>query len=367
MVAKKINNTVLIAPLDWGLGHATRCIPIIQNFIKKDWHVIIAAEGPHKILLQEVFPEVAFLHLKGYGIKYATHNLLLSLVKQLPGFLKSVKNEHTWLDTIIEEHKINLVISDNRYGLYSNKIPSVFITHQLQLQVPFFIKCANGIIRKKLYQIINKFSFCWVPDVADKKENLSGKLGHPYKLPNIPVSYIGPLSRFTDSNIQEKKYALMVCLSGPEPQRSLFESIILSQIKNMVGQVLFIRGKPGSDEILPPQKNVIIINHLPTIQMQQSFEQSEYVLSRCGYSTLMDMQTLKCKCIYVPTPGQTEQEYLAKQVYDLGIAIIFKQDGFDLNKAINKARLFNYKANFLKQTKTLENEIDKLIKMVEKD
>ncbi len=364
MTGKKINNTVLIAPLDWGLGHATRCIPIITILLQKNCRVLIATNGPHKILLQEVFPTLEFLHLNGYGIKYANKNLLFHLAKQLPGFLKTIKTENDWLDKAIDEYEIDLVISDNRYGLCSKKIPCIFITHQLQLQIPFFMQWVKKILQKKIYRFINQFSLCWVPDVADKTENLSGELGHPFKMPLIPVTYIGLLSRFKKNNLQEKKYTLMVCLSGPEPQRSLFESIILSQLKNINGQVLLIRGKPGSKEILQAENNVTIFNHLPTMQMQQAFEQSNFIVSRCGYSTLMDMQVLGCKCIYVPTPGQTEQEYLGKRLQDVGKAVVCKQDALNLKEAIETAASFNYKTHFFQQTNTLENEIARILKMI---
>jgi uncharacterized protein (TIGR00661 family) len=366
MYKKKINNTVLIAPLDWGLGHATRCIPIIQLLIQKNFRVLIATNGPHLNLLKEAFPQLGFLHLNGYGINYAKKNMLFHLAKQLPNFLRTIKMEHDWLDKTLATHEIDVVISDNRYGLWSKKVPCIFITHQLQLQLPFFMHWANKIIQKKMYGFINKFTACWVPDVADEKLNLSGKLGHPAKMPNIPVNYIGSLSRFKKNNLQEKKYALMVCLSGPEPQRSLFESIVLDQLKNVIGEVVLVRGKPGSAEVLPCENNITIFNHLPTMQMQQAFEQSEFVLSRCGYTTLMDMQTLACKCIYVPTPGQTEQEYLGGRLQGLGIAIVFKQDGFNLEQAMNTARTFDYKTFSLRLDNLLEHEITRLLKMIEK-
>lgn len=363
MFEEKINKKVLIAPLDWGLGHATRCIPIIKILLQKECNVLIAADGPHKVLLQEVFPQLEFLDLKGYGIRYATKNMLFHLAQQLPNFLKTVKEENEWLDKTIDEYGIDLVISDNRYGLWSTKIPCIFITHQLQLSVPIFIKWAEKIIQRRLYALVEKFSLCWIPDVANQINNLSGKLGHPSKMPHIPVRYIGPLSRFENALPQEKKYLLMVCLSGPEPQRSLFESMVLSQLKNIDGHVILVRGKPGSEENLPQEKNLTIVNHLSTIEMQQAFTASSYILSRCGYTTLMDMQALGCKCIYVPTPGQTEQEYLGKRLQDFGMAVVFKQHGFNLKKSLAAAEAFNYKFSFLGQKDDLlENEISQLIK-----
>lgn len=365
MYCKKTNITALIAPLDWGLGHVTRCIPIINVLLQKKCTVLIAATGAHKILLQLVFPQLKILDLSGYNIKYAKKNVLLKLAMQLPKVCKIIKNEHIWLGKMIDEHKIDLVITDNRYGLWSKKIPCAFITHQLQLDIPSSFYWAERTIQKILYRWIEKFSICWVPDITQEMGSLSGKLGHPEKMPNIIVSYIGPLSRFAQKDLKEKKYKVMVCLSGPEPQRSLLESIILPQLKKIIGQVLLVRGKPDSAAFFPTENNITIKNHLSTNEMQQAFEQSEYVVSRCGYSTLMDMQVLQCKCIYIPTPNQTEQEYLGKRLTEAKMAIVCKQQDFDLKNALEQAANFNFQTVSLPQNDALEIAVEQLLKMVQ--
>ena len=336
--------TILIAPLDWGLGHATRCIPIIRYLLQKQCRVIIAASGYHQILLQQEFPEIQIIHLFGYGIRYGKKNVLLQLMLQLPHFFTNVKKENDWLKKVITNYKIDAVISDNRYGLYSNEVPCVFITHQLQSKAPPFFKWVEGLTRKRLYRFINSFTECWVPDAENKDESLAGVLSHPKVLPLAPLKYIGWLTRFNASVTTEKKYLATISLSGPEPQRSLLEAIILPQLKNIGGDILLIRGMPGETSLplLPP--NITAVNHLPAADMQMAFLQSDYIISRSGYSTLMDMQVLPCKCIFIPTPGQTEQEYLGERLEAKGMAIVKQQRNFNLADALNKAKEFPFEA-----------------------
>jgi len=214
---------VLIAPLDWGLGHATRCIPIIQSFQALNIEVVIAAEGACANLLSKEFPNTRLIPLRGYRVQYAKSamGLMGKLLLQVPKILSSIRSEHRWLEKIITEEKIDLVISDNRYGLYSKNIPSVFITHQLLIKAPF--RFLEQIIQKINYRYINRFSICWVPDAASNEINLAGVLSHPSKLPEIPVSYLGIVSRIKATELKENKYNYCFLLSGPEPQRTILE------------------------------------------------------------------------------------------------------------------------------------------------
>ncbi len=355
---EKINTTILVAPLDWGLGHATRCIPIIKYLLQKQCRVVIAVAGLHKKLLQQEFEHLEFIHLDGYGIKYAKKNVLLSLVMQLPQFIKNVKKEHNWLQKVVDEHKIDAVISDNRYGLYTGKVPCVFITHQLQVKAPRFFNWVESMVRKRMYYLINYFNECWVPDAAIEKDSLTGTLSHPKVLPVIPVKYIGWLTRFDGAGATEKKYTATVSLSGPEPQRSLLEAIILPQLKKMTGNFLIIRGIPGETALPSLPINITAVNHLAAADMQMAFLQSNYIISRSGYSTLMDMKVLQCKCIFIPTPGQTEQEYLGKSLAAKKMAIVKQQSNFNLVAALQEAETFPFNTDGIYKNQLLEGVID---------
>jgi predicted glycosyltransferase len=332
------NKTILIAPLDWGLGHATRCIPVINTLLAADCKVLIAASGKHAVLLQQEFPQIEILPLPGYGIRYGKGNLIFQLMKQLPSFFKSIRNEYQWLQKAIEEHRIDAVISDNRYGLHSKKVPSVFITHQLQVLAPGWMNWSETIAHKQIYKLLTNFTECWVPDEEDFGTSLGKKLSHPKQLPNVPVRYIGWLTRFVPIKNAVKKYRLMISLSGPEPQRTMLEENILNQLKEIEGQVLLIRGLPGiGNSLVSPVPNLAIINHLPADEMQQAMAESEFFLSRCGYSTLMDLQAIPVRCIFIPTPGQTEQEYLGQEIAKEKKAVVGSQENFDLKTALQQA------------------------------
>ncbi|MEO7524237.1 MAG: glycosyltransferase [Ferruginibacter sp.] len=331
----------MVAPLDWGLGHATRCIPLIKLLLGQGADVLIAAEEPITTLLQAEFPAILILPLKGYRIRYSSGKAMfvMKMLAQLPGIIYSLKYEKQWLNHIIDKHKIDAVISDNRFSLYTKKTPCVFITHQLFIQAGN--KILNSIAQKINYNFINKFNECWVAD-AEGSNNLAGKLSHPDILPFTPVKYLGILTRCKKVE-EEKNIELLIMLSGPEPQRTIFEKILLSQLKNMYGPVVFLRGLPAAhNQLIPDNKNISILNHLPAAALNECIQRSKLVLARCGYSTVMDLVALNQKAILVPTPGQTEQEYLADYLQEKKIFLKAKQHNFSLEKEIQNAGTFNF-------------------------
>ena len=336
----KINITVLVAPLDWGLGHCTRCIPLIEYFQQSGCTVILAAEGAQAKLLQQEFPLLTVLPLQGYRIRYSKSKrwFAAKILWQLPKLLQSIKNEQIWLNRVVDEHKIDIVISDNRYGLHHPSIRSIIITHQLQVQTPFL--WTEKIVQRRLFKFINQFSACWVPDAAGNF-NLSGKLAHPHLMPAIPVVYIGPLSRMIKANDHTLPKDVLILLSGPEPQRTLLETIILSQVHSAEEKITLVRGLPLTTEHF----NVVgvkVINHLPAAALNDAINKAELVICRSGYSTIMDLCKLMKKSILIPTPGQTEQEYLADYLSKKSWCLYFKQNEFNLMEAIKTSKLTPY-------------------------
>jgi uncharacterized protein (TIGR00661 family) len=332
---------VLVAPLDWGLGHATRCIPIICTLIQQNCKVVVAAEGQIKILLQKEFPGLDFIDLKGYRVQYSRYKFWMpfKLLTQFPKILFRIYAENRWLKKIVKEYNIDAVISDNRMGLYHRKILCVYITHQLTIKTGSL--STERIAQKIHYHFINKFTACWVPD-AGGALNLAGELSHPSKLPKTPISYLGPLSRF---EIQEAEatYDLTILLSGPEPQRSILEKKVLKDLNYFKGKVMLVRALPGETPI-PTYANpcVEIKNHLPATELNQLCNQSKIIIGRCGYSTVMDLVKLNKNAILVPTPGQTEQEYLARYLHEQKLFFCVNQNDFSVADAIKNAVLFMY-------------------------
>lgn len=338
--------TILVVPLDWGLGHATRCIPLIQELLHNGCEVIVGADSALKSLLHSEFQHLIYIPLRGYSIRYSRKGkgFPLKILMQVPRILYTIVREHLWLKKMVKKYSIDAVITDNRFGLYHRSIPSVYITHQL------VIKTGNHYTEKLAGYIhnwfIKKFTSCWVPDF-EGKENIAGELSHPAKS-NRNISYIGGLSRFEKKANLGKVYDLLVVISGPEPQRSIFEELMLSQLRHFEGRVLLVRGLPGriegegNNSLLSKDSHISIKNHLPATELNEVIQQSTFIISRSGYTTVMDLLKLGQKAIFVPTPGQTEQQYLADHLMKQQFFYSTGQDNFNLINILQEASKFPF-------------------------
>jgi uncharacterized protein (TIGR00661 family) len=329
----------LVAPLDWGLGHATRCIPLIKALLLNGYTVVLAAEGAQAVLLKQEFPDLTMLPLQGYRVQYASSRagLAFRLILQAPRILNTIRKEHSWLESVIRQYAIDLVISDNRYGLYTKEIPCVFITHQLTIKAPF--RWLERWIQQMNYRYINRFTACWVPDAAGE-DSLAGVLSHPGKMPKIPVQYIGLLCRW-EQGTTTSLYDYMALLSGPEPQRSILEQALRNALTQLPGKKIMVRGKPGDTENISGTNALTIADHLQGDALPEKIRQSEIIICRSGYTTLMELVTLQKKMVLIPTPGQTEQEYLAKRFAEKKWSVVLDQqqiNAYNLQTAIQQLR-----------------------------
>jgi uncharacterized protein (TIGR00661 family) len=320
---------VLVAPLNWGLGHATRCMPIIQLLLQRGHTVFVASDGDSLMLLKKEFPGLTFFELPSYNIQYSRNipAWLLTLWRT-PKFLKSIRREHAAVKELVQENSIDFIIADNRYGCRSKKILSIFISHQLNLIMPSGMKWMAGIINFFHKQFIRKFNTIWIPD--SEISILSGDLSKS----NLKTEFVGVLSRFEKSSNVEQINKLAVVLSGPEPQRTLLEKNLLPQVILLNVPSVFVRGllneKMGESEV----DQVKIINYLKSDDLQKVIEQSEVIVARSGYSTIMDLAVLTKKAILIPTPGQPEQEYLSDKFMRGKIAYSTDQEVLDLADAL---------------------------------
>ncbi len=353
---------ILVTPLDWGLGHATRCIPIINELICHNCDVLIAASGNGFFLLKKEFPKLEILPLNSFKIKYSRNKrwLPLALFLQFPLIIFYAFKENLWLKKNIIKYKIDAVISDNRFGMYSKAIPSVYVTHQLSIKTSniFFEKIAQ----KLHYFFIKKYNYCWIPD--SKGNGLAGELSHPKNIPSN-ILYIGPLSRFELLNNVQNKYDILISISGPEPQRTIFEKLILSQIKYCDKRILFIRGLPYESKNLETDNDSIkIVNHLSANELNEAFQQSQIIISRSGYTTIMDLIKLAKNAILVPTPGQTEQEYLSQYLMKRRYFYSVEQDKFSLDDVLRSVSVFQFEnaPSTMNEYKNVINEFVRSLK-----
>jgi uncharacterized protein (TIGR00661 family) len=352
---------VLIAPLDWGLGHATRCIPIIRELLDRNCEVCIAGSGDALMLLKNEFPFLAFFSLPAYDPIYPSSGAMVwKMAAQLPKFASVIRREHRQVEHLIIENKIDVLISDNRYGCWSSRIPSVFITHQNKIIMPSAFNWLAGIVKRWNATLIERFSMCWIPDVPGK-DNLTGDLSLVRTgIASSRVKCIGNLSRFTLAHVREIKYDVVCVFSGPEPQRSMLEEIVLRQVRAS-GLRYFVVGGIISRKAYVKAPTAEYTDFLNSKDLQSVIEQSSCVIARSGYSTIMDLVRLGKKAIFIPTPGQTEQEYLAARLMKMRIAYAMNQDDFDLKKAWDESKTYTG-FHAVDQGELLTGALDEILK-----
>lgn len=299
--------TFLFAVLDWGLGHATRSAVVIDQLLQLNYKVIIASSGNALTYLASRFPNLAYYELSNYELKYSANKKYwkLQLFAQSIQLLRQYQKDQQILKMILSKNSIDALISDNRPSIFHKQIPSVYITHQLQLPKGFGSRLAN-FIHQKCYA---RYQQVWVPDVKSLP-NLAGNLSLSTKA-DLPVYYLGMLSSYQPKKIA-KKYQYTAILSGPEPQRSILEQKIVKLFKQLSGTKLIVRGttKPTKNTRQIPVETSFI-NLASNETLQSILAQSELVICRSGYTSLMDLTLSKTKALLIPTPGQPEQEYLA--------------------------------------------------------
>lgn len=334
---------VVVALLDWGLGHTTRSIPIIRHLIANNCNVIVACNSDQKLILSNEIADLRFEPLDGYKIRYGKNAWLtaLSIILQVPKILTKINRERKWLHRYVQQNRVDLVISDNRYGFVSSKVPSVFITHQLTIRTGLGAT-ADRFINYLNRSYMGRFTDCWVPDI-DSSPSIAGSLSRVPEGRLLNTKYLGALSRFeacASSSI--KKKFILVILSGPEPQRTLLERLIISQAANTGEQLVLVRGLPTSKDVIATASNITCYNYLPAKKLNQMLCDCELVVSRSGYTSVMDYMKLGVRSILVPTPGQEEQRYLGQHLHRQAMAYSVAQKSFDFNVVLQNARTFPY-------------------------
>ena len=338
----RYSKNVLVCPLDWGLGHATRLVPVISEFLNRGCKVALAVGARHKAFFRKEFgSKVAYYDYPGKKITFSTGGIFfLKLLYELPLMIISVLREHIYLKKIVREFNPDIIISDNRYGACSKTAKSIFVTHQLFIRLPYLLRWLSATVNFVNQFLISRFDACWIPDNREQP-GLSGELSHR-QYPGKKF-FVGPLSRFDNLQIATippdaialpDKYILVI-LSGPEPQRTTFENEIVARLQSM--PAVIFRGLPESNAFR--QKGVhCLIDHPSKELMAHCLQNCSLVISRSGYSTIMDLSVYGSKVVFIPTPGQPEQEYLAMLYHQVGHAVSLGQSMIHkLPEAIDRA------------------------------
>ena len=301
------SSKLLVTVLNWGLGHAARMIPLIQYARDCGHAVWLASDGPALTLLQKEFPDLPCLQLPSYHIRYPFRSMTANMLYQAPKMGSAIRQTSAIVEKWVDQYQFNAIWSDNRYGAWSKKVPSVFLTHQLAPQTPYWWqqKTMSGLIRR----LIRPFSEVWIFDEA-AYPSLAGRLSHP-SIPINNLQFLGLVSRLRPMVVQNR-IPLLAVLSGPEPQRSRLEAEIRPQLANRVQPAVLVRGLPDKSVIQEKKGTLKVYNYLDSHRLNALLAGADVVLARSGYTTIMDLVSLGKRAILIPTPGQSEQEYLAK-------------------------------------------------------
>ena len=306
------NYRILYCVLDWGLGHATRSIPIIDYLVDEGHNVMIAGSGNSGVFMRNKYPKLEYFELPDYNIRYAKGGVqILSLIFQSIRLIPLYKREKQIVNKLVSDYQIDYLISDNRFGAFSKKCKSYYITHQLKFKIKGIFKPLQSVLTRVHMSIASKYSGILVPD--NLKQRLAGDISSNNKLKNI--YYLGALSQFQNIDLIKKSnldFDWLFILSGPEPQRSVLEKILLEIAnKNSQKKIVLVRGILDNKEIENPSPNIEVIKFANKEQLKELILNAKQIICRSGYSTIMDLWYLKRKAILVPTPGQPEQIYLA--------------------------------------------------------
>lgn len=324
---------ILVAPLDWGLGHATRDVPVIQALLDAGHEVILVADGRPYDFLSRRFPQLQIIRCPGYAITYPKSDQFMAhMAKSGPRIAKALREEHKAAERIAEETGADVIISDNRLNFRSGRTKNIFITHQLRVKAGALTFAASALHRK----FYSKFDEVWIPDF-EGRNTISGDLAYQ-KHPRKNYRYLGPLTRFSlvKTRMDTQGDQLLFMLSGPEPQRTIFEEKIIEEVKKFPVKALILRGQPGEPHASSPVAGVRMINHLDDEALAAEIGKSYAVVSRGGYSTLCDLIGASKKLIGVPTPGQTEQEYCCRHLAKQNRMVMMEQKKFSLEKALEE-------------------------------
>jgi len=345
---------VLVSPLNWGLGHATRDIPIIASLLNHNHDVTVAACGNARAVLEKEFPEIRSIDFPDYPVWYSGNRFFLpKFVASFPFMLRALAAERRNLATILAKDRYDLIISDNRLGVFSPKIPSIFISHQLHYHLPWLLwpaeLCAielNGFLHEKFRRVI-------VPDNPPGPLSLAGKLSRPGTDATKSRVYFAGILTSMHHRKCERDLDYLVMISGPEPQRSRLEEILLPQLGDLDGECVVLLGNPGGSRPGRCPGSCTVIPFATTEEKELLMNRAKFIVCRSGFTSIMEIAELgKQNTLFIPTPGQTEQEYLSRYYEKQGWFPSKSQYGVTLAEDVAGARVYS---GFPEMSRTGEN------------
>lgn len=333
---------VLISAMGWGLGHVTRDMPIVDELLRHGHKVTINAKGRALELMKKEYAQCDFIDFDCYPEFQPSNNLfVVGFLLNIPKLLKAIKTEHRALDFWLKQKKYDLIISDNRFGMYSRKVPSFFITHQLRVHSPFFSKFAARVSDWFMSKNIRNFCRVIIPDNHPGFGSLAGKLCISKNKNTIKKLYYAGLLASVNKKDVKQDIDYLITISGPGPQRAKLAKLMLSQVTKLDGKKVVLLGKPEDNKAFYLDKDTFVRSHAPREEMRELMNRAKFIISRSGYTTVMELAELeKKKGIFIPTPGQTEQVYLSDYYSRRGWFYSVNQDKLSLLRDVERAKKY---------------------------
>jgi len=328
---------IIYGVCSWGLGHATRSLPVIRKLIKEQHTLTVISNGRSlELLKKELGENVEFVDIPDYPMLVSenTRQFLAKSIVYWPVFIKRIEDGLSQLQTVLNKKQYDCIISDARYDMYSKKISSFFISHQMRIMNPLRIKMFESAMERFNLFFFKRFVGVMVPDY--KEDNLSGDLSHHLRrIDENRIHYVGVLSDFKKRSIR-KDIDYLISISGPEPPRSFLEEKLTSQIPKLEGNVVITLGK-AEDYSIIKKKHLTTYSFVTKELREELLNKAKLVVSRSGYSTIMDVAVVGTKALFIPTPGQIEQEYLSQYHNTRGTFYSVSQDTIDLTSDVKVA------------------------------
>lgn len=327
---------VLFGVCSWGLGHAVRDLPLIRKMIQAKHSVVVVGRGRSlQLIKDELGDKCSYYEIPDYSPVYSEKNFSVpKFVARLPIYLNEIAKEHKKIEQLVSSNDYDRIISDSRFGVYHPGIPSFFIFHQLRFIAPGRIKLFEKSTEGFNYLFKKNFCKFLVPDW--EKDSLSGDLSHNlHYFKKGKVEYLGPICDLRKRDLPED-IDYFISISGPEPQRTILEKKIMDQLPSLKGKVVVTLGKP-EERIEKTHSNVKIFSYLNRKRQEEMMNRCRLVITRSGYTTIMELAALGKKALLIPTPGQTEQIYLAHYHTQRGNFYSVSQEKLNLARDVEKA------------------------------
>lgn len=350
---------IIYGVCSWGLGHATRSLPVIRKLVTEGNELTIISTGRALSLLkEEIGKDAGYIDFPDYvPPQTANPDLFFALLLlNIPKFFRSMYRERKMVANLISKRKYDMIISDNRYGIYDRKKPSFFFTHQLKIMNPYRMKRLESGTEFYTLYFLKRFYAVMVPDY--REDSLSGELSHGLRfIDEKKIEYVGALSDFKKKEGKED-IDYLASISGPEPHRTLLENKIAEQVGELRGTVVVSLGRAGERKKVMEKDGIVYYSYLDSEDRTRLLNSSKLVISRSGYSTLVDLAVLGKKALFIPTPGQPEQEYLGEYHNEKRTFYSVPQDRFVLKRDVKLAEKYEGVRRECDVSKSVERVMD---------